>query len=82
MLAAAAAICGDAHVLDGAAAASEYGAGRWGEPLLVARPASVEAVQALVRHAASEAGARRRVGQRLAAGLGTTALYGPAAVRH
>lgn len=54
MLAAAAAICGDAHVLDGAAAASEYGAGRWGEPLLVARPASVEAVQALVRHAASE----------------------------
>ena len=54
MLAAAAAICGDAHVLDGAAAASEYGAGRWGEPLLVTRPASVEAVQALVRHAASE----------------------------
>ena len=54
MLAAAAAICGDAHVLDGAAAASEYGAGRWDKPLLVTRPASVEAVQALVRHAASE----------------------------
>ena len=54
MLAAAAAICGDAHVLDDAAAASEYGAGRWGKPLLVAWPASVEEVQALVRHAASE----------------------------
>ena len=54
MLAAAAAICGDAHVLDGAAAASEYGAGRRGAPLLVAWPASVEEVQALVRHAASE----------------------------
>ena len=54
MLAAAAAICGDAHVLDGAAAASEYGAGRWGALLLVARPASVDEMQALVRHAASE----------------------------
>ena len=54
MLAAAAAICGDAHVLDGAAAASEYGASVWGPPLLVARPASVEAVQRLVRHAADQ----------------------------
>ena len=54
MLAAAAAICGDAHVLDGAAAASEYGAGRRGPPLLVARPASVEAVQRLVEHAAGQ----------------------------
>ena len=54
MLAAAAASCGDAHVLAGAAAAREYGSGRWGAPLLVARPASIEAVQALVRHAASE----------------------------
>lgn len=54
MLAAAAAICGDAHVLDGAVAAREYGSGRWGRSLLVARPASVEEVQALVRHAAGE----------------------------
>ncbi len=54
MLAAAAASCGDAHVLDGAAAASEYSAGGQRAPLLVARPASVEAVQALVRHAAGE----------------------------
>ena len=54
MLAAAAASCGDAHVLDGAAAANEYGASRRGPPLLVARPASVEEVQALVRHAAGE----------------------------
>lgn len=54
MLAAAAAICGDAHVLDGAVAAREYGSGRWGRPLLVARPASVEEVQALVRQAAGE----------------------------
>ena len=30
------------------------GSGRWGRPLLVARPASVEEVQALVRHAAGE----------------------------
>ena len=54
MLAAAAAICGDAHVLDGAAAASEYGAGRRGPPLLVARPANVEAVLRLVEHAAGQ----------------------------
>ena len=54
MFAAAAAICGDAHVLDGAAAAREYSTSHRGPPLLVARPASVEEVQALVRHAASE----------------------------
>ena len=54
MLAAAAANCGDTHVLDSAAAAREYGASRRGAPLLVARPASVGEVQALVRHAAGE----------------------------
>ena len=52
MFAAAAAICGGAHVLRGAAAASEYG--HRGSPRLVARPASVEAVQRLVKHAASQ----------------------------
>ena len=54
MIAAAAAICGNAHVLDGAATASEYGVGRRGPPLLVARPASVEAVQRLVELAAGQ----------------------------
>ncbi len=52
MLTAAAAICGDAHVLPGAAAASEYG--HRVPLLLVARPASVEEVQRLVKHAASQ----------------------------
>ena len=54
MLTAAAAICGDAHVLSGAAAAREYGASRRGPPLLVAKPASVAAVQRLVQHAADQ----------------------------